>query len=641
MAERAAAGLDPWDAGCRVTTFVGGLDAMSAMRDSLTATVADAKALGTGQPRAAYGHVYITDWRLNCLRDLSTANDWHTDAWRPSDLSGRHADEDSTAIGLVLQLMQAGVTVRVLLWYPRAITYILLSSHMVDHFYLARVVQEENARLKALWNVTEDIGVVALDVRTTDSVITAAHHQKTMVIRGPQTHVAYVGGVDLAFTRRDAPARAGDWQSGNHMPDPALGWPRATVGVDYTSVDRVPRFTDRMGSDLPENVFGDGDTGGRQMWHDQHLKLEGPVVQTIEQQFVERWNDTTDQKLLDISSLAATRHRVGQVVFSSPNAFDPTGIKKLPDAAPQAAVTGATSLVQMWRTIPWRRSRTGEPFTRAEFTVMAGISRAVTKATELIWMFDQYFWSVPLGRLLNARLKSVQSLHVIVILPPHADSFVASAHRARVLALNALTNGLQQTGNDFDRVAVYNPWLDRTAPAGTPPNRGIYVHAKAHTYDADLLVCGSANLNRRSFLCDTEIDCAVLDPAVVSAHQDALWSDLVPGATRPAVDVTHAGWGKTLFDDLRQTVRAGSSILIDDRWRDATPTLPNGVVRDQSPWLFDIMYPNFLDPTSITDTVESRVFDVGLAAWRDPQLDEIVDRLEAEHVGSFFPYRHS
>jgi phosphatidylserine/phosphatidylglycerophosphate/cardiolipin synthase-like enzyme len=640
---------NPWDENCKVKTFVGGLAAMSAIRDSLEHAITEAKAArAAGAVPGKLGRVYLTGWRFNCLRDLSETNPWGAGPWT-AYLSGNQAMADQTAIGLVLRLMQAGVIVRILLWYPAAISGPFpakFDAHIEDHHYAAELVAAENARLmgEAKPPNTEDLGVVALDMRTAATVF-ATHHQKTVVIRGASTSVAYVGGVDLAYTRRDA--QLGDWQSGAGIPDPAVGWswPKDNT-TNYSTVAAVPPVSHRQESDLPVNVYGDGDPTSplnRQIWHDQHLRLEGPIVGTLEWQFKERWEDTTRGRLFDVRDpYGKTNWALGQVIFSTAAAFDATGVKALPLPAAASDVKGSATRVQMWRTIPWRTTRSGPPFQRAEFTVMAGIANAVKRARELIWIFDQYFWSRPLASLLNAQLHANPSLRVIVILPPHADTQVAAAHRARALALGGLTKKLSKTGADYDQVAVYNLWLDRRkAAVGTSRSRGIYVHAKAHTYDDGLLVCGSANLNRRSFTCDSEIACAVLDPAVVLDHQTQLWAYLFNEATRPSIDLSVGGSGKQLFDRFREAANMESAkppILIRDPWEDPNPTLPNNVVRDQSPRFFGSQYDYVLDPSSITTNVEKDTRDA-TGALRDARLDEIVSRIERVHVGDNWPWR--
>ncbi|MEU5689955.1 hypothetical protein DEJ48_38885 [Streptomyces venezuelae] len=511
----------PWDSGCRVTTYTSGFDAMNAMRDALVAVIAEAKQ----QQGPAKGRVYISDWRMNGLRDLSTDNAWGIGPWHQF-LAGTQAARDQTVIGLLLQLVQAGVMVRVLLWQPLHVSQYCpadLHAHVLDHHYAARIVADQTKGPTPLPD-GEPLGVVALDLRTADR-LTASHHQKTMVIRSGATHLAFVGGVDFGFTRRDAVApgtsEAGDWQAGAGMPDPQRGWPRQ-AGVGYPKPDEVkPPERAVPSSDLPTAVYSDSDptaVGHRQRWHDQHLKIEGPAVATLEHQFGERWRDSG--RVFDLSQDGNWSGQ--QVIFSTSHAIQqPDGIRPLPIPRPPPDLQGAASLVQMWRTIPLRRYRVGPPFERGEFTVMAGIAHAVQQATELIWIFDQYLWSEAFARLLNQRLRAVGSLRVIIVLPPHADVLTDTAHEARFRALTLLTaSGMQ------DRVAVFNPWNVVSASGNAPANRGIYVHAKAHTYDGALLVCGSANLNRRSFLCDTELCCAVLDPAVVLAHQKALWQRL-------------------------------------------------------------------------------------------------------------------
>jgi hypothetical protein len=216
-------------------------------------------------------------------------------------------------------------------------------------------------------------------------------------------------------------APAGDWQSANSIPDPAQPWPHQ-AGVAYgflgvPALPGVPALTITQAADLPANVYGvSAAPGVHQLWHDQHLKLEGPVVATIEQQFAERWVDQVETtarlfppalgvpKLYDLTTPA--NYSSGQVIFSTAAAYNGGAIVALPQpqAVPALAPGAGASRVQMWRTIPLRTRPNAALFTRGEFTVMAGISNAVQQATELIWMYDQYFWSKPLARQLNARL---------------------------------------------------------------------------------------------------------------------------------------------------------------------------------------------------------------------------------------------
>src|SRR5438034_10791402 len=105
---------------------------------------------------------------------------------------------------------------------------------------------------------------------------------------------------------------------------------------------------------------------------------------------------------------------------------------------------------------------------------MAGVTKAIKAATERNWIFDQYFWIEPAARLLNQCLQNTSSLYVLIVLPPHADTLYPVIHRTRQLALGELMRGL--TPDQSKRVAVYNMWHKQQA-------RGIYVHAKTHTYD--------------------------------------------------------------------------------------------------------------------------------------------------------------
>src|SRR5262245_9034261 len=178
-----------------------------------------------------------------------------------------------------------------------------------------------------------------------------------MVIRSGNVNVAFCGGVDLAFTRRDGPNAnhsfdpnrpsflGGDWQSGALIPAPSVSWPLDSQ-VDYRSVRATTPPVETQASDLPDNVY----SAFGQVWHDQHLKLERPIVATLEEQFGERWRDTCP-RVYDTTTYFGQQATLGsQVIFSSAQAHQGTTIVPL-DPPPPVAPTGSAT-VQMWRTIP-------------------------------------------------------------------------------------------------------------------------------------------------------------------------------------------------------------------------------------------------------------------------------------------------
>jgi phosphatidylserine/phosphatidylglycerophosphate/cardiolipin synthase-like enzyme len=655
MAARASRGLPPYDVNCKVTTLIGGFRAMREIRETLEQVILDA--IASPNPPGQCGRVYIADWRLNAQRDLSEANPWLTRAWGGTD---RATFKDQTALGMIMRLMEAGVRVRILIWLPTKISSQGAGpAHVQDHFYLARAVEATSQRLntngspwkQGAWNLTDPIGLVALDARAAEGSVAGSHHQKTIVVRGLGTrHVAFCGGVDLAFTRRDAPADPttfdptqtrflnGDWQSAEGFPalartwsslpppNPSTLWPPDAT-TDYSGLTSVEIPTDRQTSDLPETE-ADGqrrDIYGfvNHIWHDQHLKLEGPIVQTLEDQFAERWRDTAH--VYDLSSTG--NWSVGQVVFSSSRAFDEHGvINALPFSTPAGSPSGATSTVQLLRTIPWRDSRTAPPFQRAEFTVMGAVSRAVGASQQLVWIFDQYFWSLPLARFLNYRVcRQGSELHVIVVLPPFADSQPKIIHEARQRTLRALVDGAPA-----GRIAVFDLW----DPRGS--GRGIYCHAKTQMYDGSLLICGSANMNRRSFACDSEIACAVLDPAVVADHQKRLWELLfngvsAPAGTWPGVDLNQPGSGATFFNAFVAAAQNPAAYVRADPWADAAPALPNGVPLPRGTFTSTVAIDRIFDPTSLDRRMESDVSErdtAGNLVTRPARLDDVVKRIE-------------
>ena len=308
--------------------------------------------------------------------------------------------------------------------------------------------------------------LVGLDLRVAKP-LTASHHQKMMIIRVQDVNVAYCGGVDLAFTRRDAPIQPdpadpatqykydetrlgdvtapcsqfldGDWQSGSAIPvmwGGATGatnrWPQETAS-QYAALNNCGRPPGQFPTDLPDTVYRALNSCGM-------ISICGSKARS--------W------RLWRVSSSTAGRIRApatnsawfsgshftdNQTIFSGSAAYNGNTPIDLESVTPVPSPANANALVQMWRTIPLRDRAKGSRFQRGEYTVMAGLSNAIKNASELIWLFDQYFWSQPTARLLNDLVRQQGStVQVIVVLPPYADDRPLHIHHARKLALNDL-----------------------------------------------------------------------------------------------------------------------------------------------------------------------------------------------------------
>lgn len=639
MAERAATGANPWDAGCQVKPMIGGDQALSALRDTFEAAITAANEMeADGVPAAERGHVYIADWGFNALRDLSSTQPWGGKPWNPKET----VKKDQTALGFVLRMMAAGINVRLLLWMPNVVEIeAAVKSIAVEHWNVAAAIQEFSDSLGG----SEPRGVVALDLRTATPP-SASLHQKMVAVRVGPVNLAFCGGVDFAFTRRDfgLPANRvggiGDWQSGSKIPNPEEGWPKQSPppGNGYPSFPyfKVGAFPEG----LPANVYG----GEYLHWHDHYLQLGGPIVATLEQQFAERWIIDSDgmvevfeAKEWKDPSEVPWSEITDRVKLTSAACIGETGtgrkfVKPLPKVVAVAPKTGGTT-VQMWRTIPLRYlGGTEPPFQRGEFTVLAGVANAVSKATQLITICDQYFWSEPLARQLAAQMKANAGLRLLIVLPPYGAESSYEELGLRRAALKALYDGLENEAGR-ERVLVYGMWLP--GPKSVAEGRGVYVHAKSQTYDDQLFVCGSANMNRRSLECDDELDCAVLGQRAVTTHIGELfqhltgapWSDFKPEWLKRYWEAIKAKSGKTLITD---------PFFSDDP---GDPETPNGVpmtfATDPDRELFD--------PTSIGTKLDSSTCEEECEG--DPKapgrLDEVTFLLERCHNGAEWPFRQA
>jgi phosphatidylserine/phosphatidylglycerophosphate/cardiolipin synthase-like enzyme len=284
-----------------------------------------------------------------------------------------------------------------------------------------------------------------------------SHHQKLVVLRHPQhpeRDVAFVGGIDLCHSRRD---------DGRHLGDPQS---QRLAGV----------------------------YGARPPWHDVQLAIGGPAVGDAELVFRERWQDPAPLSRNPV-------HVISQRLRGEERKARP-----LPAQLPDPVGRGSCA-VQVLRTYPPRRP--GYPFApQGERSVARGYLKAVAEARHLIYVEDQYLWSIDVAQVFADALVRRPQLRVVFVIPRFPDQDGRISMPPNLLGREPALKLLTDAGGP--RFAAYG--LENAV--GTP----IYVHAKVCVIDDTWACVGSDNANRRSWTHDSELSCAVIDLAANSAR---------------------------------------------------------------------------------------------------------------------------
>ena len=185
--------------------------------------------------------------------------------------------------------------------------------------------------------------------------------------------------------------------------------------------------------------------------------------------------------------------------------------------------------MQVLRTYP--ATATPYPFApNGERSVARAYLKAVARARRLVYVEDQYLWSLDAAARAR-RSAATHQPHLVVIASCRDIPTGTGASPAPRIARHASASFDTLTEAGGDRVAVY----DLENETGTP----IYVHAKVCIIDDVWLEIGSDNLNRRSWTHDSEIACAVLDEQLDDPCSDR------PGRPRrsvPAASPATPGW---------------------------------------------------------------------------------------------------
>jgi phosphatidylserine/phosphatidylglycerophosphate/cardiolipin synthase-like enzyme len=371
--------------------------------------------------------------------------------------------------GILREAIAAGVDVRLLGWRDPTHTSrsALLSTQGAVHAVNATW---NGRRGQAIWDGTS---------RETFHV----HHQKGTFVRTASLDVvAFLGGIDILTGRWDRPA--------HRQPDP-----------------------ERPGS----------------TWHDVQCKIEGKAVWDVYRNIMQRWNAAN--ALTDIVGTDP-----GRSPLPAPDDPDwgPTSVVD----DPSMTKADGPHAAQVNRTLAPHFDAFGgsappldivDPLT-GDLSVRNTWRLLYSSAERYLYVEEQYFWIEENARDLHAWLKANRERFLFLAIPRRfSDIDVADQihYALRRRCLNLLLCGVRDLPSNVDPHTHPDSVTGQVAMFHLASRENldpIYIHSKLVIADDTWFTIGSANLTRRSWTFDSEINVAVIDERVrrgghVSARQ--------------------------------------------------------------------------------------------------------------------------
>ena len=275
-------------------------------------------------------------------------------------------------------------------------------------------------------------------------------------------------------------------------------------GMDLTTFQG-----DRL--DLPGHALRAGPN-----WHDVQLQIEGEAVADVERNFRQRW--------------------IGSIGHG-----DPPNLSALPPSRAPRVDPAWQTPAQIVRTIPHRTYR---ELWQGEYGIYHAYLAALSRARRFIYIENQYLWS---PQVMDVLINQIQRHHdrpfrIVIVLPAgaHSGKWDNDQH----------VDQLREADAGRGIVEVYTLYASGpSAGLYAFRYRPVYLHAKVCVIDDAWLTAGSANLNNRGLITDSELN-------VVTNDRDL--------ARRVRVDL----WAEHLALPREQVENGDPISLIDTIWRD-------------------------------------------------------------------------
>jgi phosphatidylserine/phosphatidylglycerophosphate/cardiolipin synthase-like enzyme len=258
-------------------------------------------------------------------------------------------------------------------------------------------------------------------------------------------------------------------------------------------------------------------------WHDVGARIEGPAVLGVFKYFKLLWDEVIGRSVdkfrldaVDIPSYVEGTTAVPDQFTATPVGVGTQRVQVLRTAPQFHTAIGSTSAVP----VDWLKRLVGgfsrKPLSFAPngiFEFRAALRKAISNANDLIYVEDQGFESEEIMDWLNARLKAVPALKVILV--HGADPADPPSNFTAAAVNDHLATGIATPASQI-------AFVERTD--------NTVIHAKTWIVDDVFAIIGSANFFRRSLYSDGEISVGIVDETTTSAgfvpqYRANLWAE--------------------------------------------------------------------------------------------------------------------
>ena len=242
--------------------------------------------------------------------------------------------------------------------------------------------------------------------------------------------------------------------------------------------------------------------------HDVYCEIRGPSATDVHHNFVQRWNEAGERE---------HDHGVWPAGSRADNLTFPERTSK----------PAGNSIVQMQRTIRAGQYTDGQPtpdgqafnIADGEHTIFDQYIAATDAARDTIYIEDQYIASPDI--VVHLRQALERGVDVTFLCPADPEQQVKDARNNPIARpFYDLIGSLSEFPN-FLLAGIASP---RT-------RQPVYVHDKIMLVDDVWATIGSCNIASQSFFCDSELNAAIWDPAVVTKLRDDLFAEHIASDT--------------------------------------------------------------------------------------------------------------